>query len=70
MAGRYIDLTGQRFGRLTVLRRVENKVVSSRNQKSQWLCKCDCGNEIIAQGSKLRTGKKIVVRMPSKRGNI
>ena len=33
------DLTGQKFGRLTVVKRGENY----RNH-SRWLCKCDCGN--------------------------
>ena len=34
------DLTGQRFGKLTVLCSV------GRNRRSVvWLCKCDCGNE-------------------------
>lgn len=47
-----LDLTGQRFNRLTVLKRVEN----SRNGKSQWLCKCDCGNETIVIGSHLKNG--------------
>lgn len=36
-------MTGQRFGRLTVLRRAG--VTSQRQAK--WLCKCDCGNECI-----------------------
>lgn len=35
---RLIDLTGQRFGRLTVLRRVHGKY---------WECLCDCGNTHI-----------------------
>lgn len=34
------DLTGQRFGRLTVVCRAENKC-----GKTNWHCKCDCGNE-------------------------
>ena len=38
--GKFIDLTGQRFGRLTVLHRAEN-----RNKKTYWHCLCDCGNE-------------------------
>lgn len=35
-----IDLTGRRFGRLTVLRRdgVGNA------WQTMWLCRCDCGN--------------------------
>ena len=34
------DLTGQKFGRLTVIERAEN----SSQGKAHWLCKCDCGN--------------------------
>lgn len=33
-----IDLVGQKFGKLTVVSKVEN-----RGEKVQWLCKCDCG---------------------------
>lgn len=48
-----MDLTGQRFGRLTVI----NKVLSHGNSKSiYWLCECDCGNEIEARGSALVSG--------------
>ena len=49
--GQFIDLTGQRFGRLTVIRRVENIGI-----KTAWLCKCDCGNEITVISNSLRTG--------------
>lgn len=34
------DLTGQRFGKLTVIKRVG----SSKSRHAIWLCKCDCGN--------------------------
>lgn len=37
------DLTGQRFGKLTV---IEYKG-SNKGTGSLWLCKCDCGNEKI-----------------------
>lgn len=36
------DITGNRYGHLTVIGRAENK-----GNKTQWLCKCDCGNEIV-----------------------
>lgn len=38
-----MDITGQRFGRLTALYPTEN-----RNKKSSvyWHCRCDCGNEL------------------------
>lgn len=53
---KYIDLTGQRFGRLVAVRRVEN------NHKwgfVNFLCKCDCGNEKIVGGYALRQGKAL-----------
>ena len=47
--GKFKDLTGQKFGRLTVLERVEN----AKCGKVRWLCRCDCGNEVIVNGSSL-----------------
>ena len=47
-----IDLTGQKFGRLTVVSRQG----SSKGRKAVWLCKCECGNDILVEGSKLRNG--------------
>ena len=44
-----IDLTGKKFGRLAVVGRAPN------NKKStMWLCKCDCGNEVVVNGSSLK----------------
>lgn len=37
------DLTGKRFGRLTVLR-ISKKVPSGKRLRYYWLCLCDCGN--------------------------
>lgn len=48
------DITGQRFGRLTVIRFLEQH--EREDYRRQWLCKCDCGNEIQANSSKLRSG--------------
>lgn len=47
---KFIDLTGQKFGRLTVIKRAEN--TSSQNL---WLCQCDCGNTTIVHASKLKS---------------
>ena len=47
----FIDLTGQRFDRLSVLERVEN-----RFRQAHWRCICDCGKELIVNGIKLRSG--------------
>lgn len=37
--GKFIDLTGRKFGKLTVIKRVENTL----SNKVNWLCKCECG---------------------------
>ena len=50
--GNFIDLTGMRFGRLVVINRAKN----TKDRKSQWLCRCDCGNETIVCGRYLRSG--------------
>ena len=42
--GEAIDLTGQRFGRLTVLKRVP-KPKHLKANTVYWLCKCDCGSD-------------------------
>lgn len=46
------DLTEQKFGRLTAIKRVSN----SKWKETRWLCKCDCGNEIITTYGKLAYG--------------
>lgn len=45
-----IDLIGQKFGRLTVVKRVEN----SKAGNTQWLCLCDCGNYTVSTSSNLK----------------
>ena len=47
---RLIDLTGKRFGRLTVVKRVENQ-----GKFPAWHCLCDCGKEVLVLGCNLRT---------------
>lgn len=39
------DLTGQRFGMLTVIRRATNQVGPAGHHQTRWLCQCDCGSE-------------------------
>ena len=47
-----LDLTGQRFGKLTVLRPAENIGV-----RTAWLCRSDCGSETVVKTCHLRSGK-------------
>ena len=53
--GRLIDISGQKFGRLTVIAR---HAVSGTKGNARWICLCDCGKETIAIGSELRNGHK------------
>lgn len=46
------DMTGEKYGRLTVMKRVGTK-----NRNAMWLCKCDCGNETIVSRSGLIRGQ-------------
>lgn len=45
-----IDLTGQQFGKLTVLNREENDL----HGRTRWRCQCECGNIKIISGAELR----------------
>lgn len=51
-----IDLTNMKFGRLTVIKRVEDYVQQNGHRTVMWLCKCNCGNKLIVQGSSLKSG--------------
>ena len=46
-----LDLTGQRFGMLTVLRPANNI-----RKRTAWVCKCDCGRETVTATVHLRNG--------------
>lgn len=50
--GTFIDMTGQRFGRLTVTERASN----NKHNCVMWLCRCDCGKDVAVLGSSLRNG--------------
>ena len=48
------DLTGQKFGWLTVVKRATNDT----DRGVRWECICACGRLTIARGAQLRTGKR------------
>lgn len=54
----YNDLTGRRFGRLVVAKRVEDLVTENGNRFIRWLCNCDCGNNVVVYGSALTRKKR------------
>lgn len=47
----FIDITGKKFGKLTVL-----QYVCHKNNKSYWIVKCKCGNLSFTTGPRLRMG--------------
>lgn len=54
MSGKAIDLTGQNFGMLHVIKRAEGTAGSH----AKWICKCmNCGKMHIAQGRYLKSGE-------------
>jgi hypothetical protein len=55
MSHKYIDLTGQKFGRLTVIRKAEKKA-GSESRSAFWQCTCECGNTTVVVAPSLRSG--------------
>lgn len=49
-------LEGQRFGKLTVLKQVDSILEDSGQLRTAWLCRCDCGQEIIVKTLNLKSG--------------
>lgn len=47
------DITGQRFGKLLVVRK---ELTKARNKKTHWVCQCDCGGTTITTLSDLKSG--------------
>jgi hypothetical protein len=50
--GKFIDRTGQQFGKLTVL----HKAKTNTRKKVLWRCRCTCGNEVSVVAGSLVTG--------------
>lgn len=47
------NLVGQRFGKLTVIRK------DTYGTHAKYLCRCDCGQEIVVRGDSLMSGKTV-----------
>lgn len=48
---RFTDISGQKFNRLTAVRFVEG-----RRNGARFLCRCDCGTELVVRSTALKTG--------------
>lgn len=53
------DLTGERFGMLTVISRADDYVGRSGGRYARWNCVCDCGSKKAVRGTHLVSGATI-----------
>lgn len=53
-----IDLTGKKFGKLTVVCRAPDYITPKGQHKTQWYCKCSCEDQklIVVMATHLKTG--------------
>lgn len=63
------DLTGQRFGKLTVIGFEEWLDHGNGHRDRMWRCKCDCGNECVVNHRYLRFGETESCGCMHSRGN-
>lgn len=49
----FLDLSGQRFGRWTVISRAGR----TKHKNATWMCQCDCGAHGVVASNQLRRGK-------------
>ena len=50
-----LDLSGKRFGKLTVDFKTSNPNLNCTNTEAFWLCVCDCGGTAVVSSYRLRT---------------
>lgn len=63
--GKFIDITGQRYGRWTAL-----EYAGRRNHVTYWRCQCDCGATHDVNLSSLRNGVSTQCRICGCRSRI
>lgn len=67
------DLTGQRFGNLRVIGQAE-KTDSTQERYRVWLCRCDCGRELLVNTRRLKRGTVkdcgCIPKMTARRGSV
>lgn len=50
------DIIGEKFGKLTVIKRVDNYISPKGQNQIMYECQCDCGNITIVASSSLKSG--------------
>ena len=53
----WTDLTGQKFGKLTVIGRSENKIYKNGRSKIMYSTICECGTSKLVNGESLKSGR-------------
>lgn len=54
--GKFIDLKGQKFGKLKVCY-LGCKPNTTKSKEKFWVCECECGNQVTVSGYLLRSGQ-------------
>ena len=57
--GKFVDLTGQKFNKLTVISRVESRRQPSGKLVTYWKCKCECGKTTEVKACDLKNGHTV-----------
>lgn len=57
MSNKLKDLTGKKFGMLTVIGRGKDYIYPNGKQIPRWLCQCECGGTTLARSVNLHHGK-------------
>ena len=50
------DLSGMKFGRLTVIQKGECYICKNGIKRTRWLCRCECGNTVNVLAYNLKSG--------------
>lgn len=53
---KYNDLSNQRFGRLLVMYRSTDELMTGGNTTPRYACVCDCGSDVLTRGTSLKRG--------------
>lgn len=51
------DLSGKRYGQLTVMYQAQDRINRNGKHNAVWHCKCDCGKEVEYLGASLKNGR-------------
>ena len=57
--GTFVDITNQKYGRLTVIKRAEDRVSPAGKHRVMWTCQCECGRIKDISADNLKGGKTL-----------